>query len=223
VTTREFQERLHRRAKRAGVALPPVLADSLETYLRLLSRWNEKINLTALHVSDPDDQAIDRLLIEPLIAASHLDLHGPAPLLDLGSGSGSPAIPLALASGQPIRMVESKVRKAAFLSEAVRQLGMTGSSVETSRFEQLLTRPELHEAAQVLSIRAVRVDARTLLTLQAFLRPEGRVFWFRGSLGPAAQAMPPPLRWIQTVPLPGGESNLVILSKDLLAARQQHG
>jgi 16S rRNA (guanine527-N7)-methyltransferase len=219
VTSREFQERLRRRARRAGVSVSARLGEGLESYVRLLARWNEKINLTGLHVGDPDDQAVDRLLIEPLAAASHLNLMGPAQLLDLGSGSGSPAIPLALASGHPVRMVESKVRKSAFLAEAIRQLGLVGSVVETSRYEQLLTRPELHEAAHVVTIRAVRVDARTLLTIQAFLRPAGRLFWFRGGTGRDAPNAPPPLRWLQTMPLAGVDSRLVILEKDLLAAR----
>ena len=39
------------------------------TYYELLSRWNHKINLTSLE--DPDE-AIDRLLLEPVVAARHL-------------------------------------------------------------------------------------------------------------------------------------------------------
>jgi 16S rRNA (guanine527-N7)-methyltransferase len=220
VTTREFQQRLRKRARRVDVALSPGVAEKLEGYVRLLARWNEKINLTALHVANPDDHAIDRLLIEPLIAASLLQLPKVSTIVDLGSGSGSPAIPMAIASGIPIRMVESKVRKSAFLSEAIRQLELTGCRVETSRYEQLLTRPELHEAADVLTIRAVRVDDRTVLTVQAFLKPEGRLFLFRGRTPANEPSVPPPMRWVQTLPLATTDSGqLVILAKDLLAAR----
>ncbi len=83
-----------------------------------------------------------------------------------------------------LTLVEAKTRKAVFLVEALRHLEIADGSVETARFEQLLTRPELHEAFDLLSIRAVRVEARTLLTLQAFLRPGGRLLWFRGPGGP---------------------------------------
>ena len=78
-------------------------------------------------------------------------------------------------------MVEAKTRKAVFLLEALRHLDIADASVETARFEQLLTRPELHEAFDVLTIRAVRVESATLVTLQAFLKPGGQMFWFQGA------------------------------------------
>ena len=61
-------------------------------------RWNRKINLTAL--TDPDE-AIDRLLLEPLVAARYLPVPGEPSLMDIGSGGGSPAIPLKLATPAP--------------------------------------------------------------------------------------------------------------------------
>lgn len=181
-------------------------------YYELLSRWNRKINLTAL---DNPDEAIDRLLLEPLIAARHL----PAPdvrLMDVGSGGGSPAIPMKLAAPAiSLTMVEVKTRKSAFLREAVRHLALERTSVETSRYEELLARPELHEAFGVVSMRAVRVETATLLTLQAFLTPSGQIFLFRGPSGPEVpSAVVPPLEWRATVPLVEPlQSRLTILSK----------
>ena len=96
MSSREFQERLTRRARRAGLTIRPELGAQLEIYYRLLSTWNKKINLTGLNLSRFRPESLDRLLIEPLVAASHVR---PAvrSLLDVGSGGGSPAIPLALA------------------------------------------------------------------------------------------------------------------------------
>jgi 16S rRNA (guanine527-N7)-methyltransferase len=208
-----FRTRVTRRAAKSGVSLPSSLTDKLVLYYELLERWNRKINLTALE--DPDT-AIDRLLLEPVIAAKHVP---PAPLklMDVGSGGGSPALPLALALGPGVdlMMVEAKVRKSAFLREAVRHLGLTGARVENARFEELLARPELHERFDALSIRAVRVDPRVLMTLQAFLKPGGQVLLFRGPSGPQGptEAMPP-LEWIATVPLIENlRSRLSILKK----------
>jgi 16S rRNA (guanine527-N7)-methyltransferase len=215
MTSREFKDRLTRRARRVDVQVAADLVRSLEEYVRLLARWNEKINLTALAVGQLDDQAVDRLLIEPLAAARHVPA-GTTALLDIGSGSGSPAIPLALAiPGIRLRMVESKTRKAVFLTEVCRHLGIADATVETARFEHLLARPELHESADVVSARAVRVETRTLLTLQAFLRPSGLFFWFRSSDGPNEPShVPPPLRWVGTHALTDAQQNrLVILSK----------
>jgi 16S rRNA (guanine527-N7)-methyltransferase len=218
VTSREFKDRLVRRARRADVRVAPPLAAALEQYYRLLALWNERI--TALPLSEPEDQTFDRLLIEPLASGRYLP-PGPLSALDIGSGSGSPAIPLVLAfSTLSVRMVESKTRKAVFLTEAVRHLRLDRASVETARFEQLLSRPDLHEATDLVTVRAVRVEARTLNSLQAFLRPAGQLFWFRsapGRLDPSS--IPPPLRWVATHPLvDANASRLVVLAKDLVAA-----
>jgi 16S rRNA (guanine527-N7)-methyltransferase len=112
-------------------------------------------------------------------------------------------------------MVEVKTRKAVFLREAVRELGLRDTEVETSRFEELLARPELHECADVVSIRAVRVEPRVLTTLQAFLKPGGALFLFRGPAGAqAVETVTPPLLWKATFPLLDSlRSRLVVLEK----------
>jgi 16S rRNA (guanine527-N7)-methyltransferase len=194
-----------------GVFLPDSLADHLAAYYELLSRWNRKINLTAL---DNPDEAIDRLLLEPILAARHLPA-GDVDIMDIGSGGGSPAIPLKLASpSSNLTMVEVKARKSAFLREAVRTLGLQRTTVETSRYEELLARPDLHEAFGLLSLRAIRVEVRTLLTLQAFIKPGGLIFLFRGPSGPDAPEVVPPLRWTGTFPLVESmQSRLTVLQK----------
>lgn len=211
---RDFRTRLNRRALKAGVFLDDELAAALVTYYELLSRWNRKINLTSL---ENPDEAIDRLLLEPVVAARAIGGAGPCELMDVGSGGGSPAIPLALALGRAAKlvMVEVKARKSAFLREAIRQLNMPDATVETSRYEELLARPELLEQFDLLSIRAVRVEPRILMTLQAFVRPGGRMLLFRGPAGPD---VPPgvlhPIEWESTVPLLESlQSRLTILKK----------
>ena len=216
MANREFRERLIRQAKTAGISLETELIDQLEIYYQLLTKWNAKINLTAFRLSpEGTDEAIDRLLIEPVSAASYVPENARS-LLDAGSGGGSPAIPLKLASANlSLRMVEVKTRKAVFLREAVRELGLRDAFVETSRFEELLPRAELHEALDLVSIRAVRVETRTLNTLQAFLRPGGKLLLFRGSSkNDLEDSPPPPLAWMATYPLVDSlHSKLVVLSK----------
>lgn len=216
MANREFRERLKRRAKAANLSLEAPLVEQLETYYQLLTKWNAKINLTAFRlVPEGEEGAIDRLLIEPVVAARYVPANART-LLDAGSGGGSPAIPLKLASTNlHLRMVEVKTRKAVFLREAVRELALRDAEVETSRFEELLPRAELHEALDLVSIRAVRVETRTLLTLQAFLRPGGKLLLFRGaSKKDLEDSAPPPLSWMATYPLLDSlHSKLVVLSK----------
>lgn len=205
-------ERIRRAARRAHVEVEDGLIDRLCVYVELLRRWNERMNLTAL---DDRESGLERLVVEPLAAAGHL----PATtgrLIDIGSGGGSPAIPMKLAAPRfSLVMVEAKTRKSAFLREACRQLGLQNASVETERYETLLTRPDLHESHDVLSVRAVRVDSRLLHGLQAFVRPQGEVFLFRGGgVGDVPNNLRPPLVWKATYPLgSGGRSCLVVLRK----------
>lgn len=219
MTSRVFHERLQKRARKAGFAVTRELSAQLEQYFSLLTKWNAKINLTAFDLREPRDEAFDRLFVEPLIASQHVPSDS-ASVVDIGSGSGSPAIPLRLAAPQlRLTMVEAKTRKAVFLLEALRHLNISDAKVETARFEQLLTRPELHEAFDLLTIRAVRVESATLLTLQAFLKAGGQLLWFQGAareISPALLAFPLVLtREIPLVETLG--SRLVVLTK------QRHG
>jgi 16S rRNA (guanine527-N7)-methyltransferase len=211
LTRKEFLDKLARRAQRGGAVISDALADRLWTYFELLSRWNRKINLTSL---DQPDVAIDRLLLEPVVAARYFRTSG-QDLLDVGSGGGSPAIPLKLASPEgSLVMVEAKVRKAAFLREAIRTLELKRARVETARYEELLTNPDLHEAVDVVTIRAVRIETRVLLSLQAFLRPGGQLFLFKGPSGADDVGVTPPLRWLATYPLVDSlRSRLVVIAK----------
>jgi len=215
VNSREFRERLQRRARRAGVTIGSDLSAQLEVYYRLLAAWNKKINLSSLNLVDAADDAFDRLLIEPILAARHVpsDSHR---LLDIGSGGGSPAIPLKLAAPQlRLLMVESKTRKSVFLREAVRALELPDAEVATVRFEELLARPDLHESHDLVTIRAVRVESRVLNGLQAFVKPGGLLFLFRGSSSTdPVETIAPPLTWRATFPLVESlRSRLVILEK----------
>jgi 16S rRNA (guanine527-N7)-methyltransferase len=217
MTPREFSDRLAKRARRAGITIDPSIEAALTAYYRLLELWNQKVNLTAFSLSEVPDEAIDRLLIEPLVATRHFHASAHTHLMDVGSGGGSPAIPLKIAvPNLTLVMVESKTRKCAFLREAVRQLGLTGATVETARAEDLLARPELHEALDAVSVRAVRIEARLLIRLQAFLRTGGRILLFRGHGSEAPPPLAPPLVYEATFPLVEAlHSRLVVLRKML--------
>jgi 16S rRNA (guanine527-N7)-methyltransferase len=178
VADRETIARLSRRITKAGGKASPAQVTNLAAYVELLARWNKKINLTALPVKPLSDEAADRLIVEPVLGARRL-LPSEKFVIDVGTGGGSPAIPIAImAPDVRLVMVEVKVRKCAFLREVVRQLSLTGASVENCRVEELLSRSEYHEAVDVVTVRAVRPDRRLLTAIQAFLKPGGRLFWF---------------------------------------------
>ena len=102
-------------------------------------------------------------------------------MADLGSGGGSPAIPLAIALNSPhLLMVESRSRKAAFLREAARHVGVA-ATVEAVRFEELPRKDAYRESADVVSMRAVRPDPETVALARWLTRPGGLVAYFGSS------------------------------------------
>ena len=173
-------ERVQRRAERAGLPLAPGLAARLAGYVALLLRWNGRMNLTALGGDEP---GLDRLVVEPLLAARRIP-RGAAALVDIGSGGGSPAIPIRMAMpGLFVRMVEGRARKAAFLREAVRQLKLDGVVVEPCKYEELLDRAELQGAHDVLTVRGVRLGEGAASSLERLVRAGGTLLFFGGASG----------------------------------------
>lgn len=210
----DLAHRIGGRIAHAGLTASAEVQTALGAYLELLARWNQHINLTAYTLAPPSDEAIDRLIVEPLAAAPRVPADARL-LIDIGSGGGSPALPLRMALPRiRVVLVESKVRKCAFLREAVRHLGLAAVEVENRRLEELLVRPDLREAADVVTIRAVRADARLWTNAQAFVRPGGRLFWFTTAAGPAVADIRPPLA-IESVEalISSTGSQLAILSK----------
>ena len=159
----------------AGLEIPSQVVERAAIYLKLLARWNRKINLTGLDVDPPDDEAVDRLVIEPLAAVKYFPA-GAAAIVDVGSGGGSPAVPikLALASIRLV-MIESIGRKATFLREVVRELQLTNTIVDNCRFDEFAAN---HTSADVVTLRAVRVDEALMRNVWQVLRAGGHFMRF---------------------------------------------
>ena len=172
------------RFEQHGITLRPEQQAALERYLGLLTKWNKTLNLTALKLDPLADEAIDRLLVEPVLAAQFVSaIRGPAAremLVDVGSGSGSPAIPLKISvPGVDLVMVESRIRKSAFLRDAIRLVGLERAEVQAVRLEQLVLEPRFRESVTWVSVRAVRADSGLWQAISAILALSGRVLWFR--------------------------------------------
>ncbi len=164
-------------SRQGRVEVSDWLLARLSAYLELLTHWNRTINLTSLSLEPPSDQAIDRLLIEPLLAGPLMDSNVQTSF-DLGSGGGSPAIPLKLAFPiQRLVMVESRERKAAFLREAARVLQLDGVEVRSMRIEAVGDARDVGQA-DLVTVRAVRLSATLFSHLNLLLRPGGQALLF---------------------------------------------
>src|SRR6202789_2828886 len=106
-------------------------AHKFEAYLSLFVRWNKKLNLSSVR---DEEGILSRHFVESIAVAQSLPSEI-ATLLDFGSGAGLPGIPIALCRPRiAVTLAESQVKKAAFLQEAVRVLGIT-AKVHADRAE----------------------------------------------------------------------------------------
>lgn len=194
----------------AALGLDPALAGPLARYLALMLRWNAAYNLTAIR--DPREMVtkhlLDSLAMAPAVA-------GLATLADLGTGPGLPGIPLAIATpGLRVTLVESNGKKARFMREALRQLGLGNAEVAESRIEAL-DRPGQFAA----------ITARALATLPQILTLGGHLIADDGVLLAMKGARPDdeiaalPAGWavrdLQPLRVPGldAERHLVVIGR----------
>jgi 16S rRNA (guanine527-N7)-methyltransferase len=116
------------------VQLTPEQVVSVQRYMTILLAWNEKINLTAIR--DPLE-VLYRHSCESMYAATAVPLRS-GRLADVGSGGGFPGLALKIVRpGLHVFLIESNVKKATFLAEVVRELGLTDTRVLVSQYEEL--------------------------------------------------------------------------------------
>ena len=105
---------------------------ALARYCDELVRWNKKMNLTGLSGTD----MVRRLIVEPLWIGHQLKPQGI--FADIGSGNGSPAIPLhVVCKFSKAHLVEVRARKGAFLRHIATTLKLSGVIVHRARFEAI--------------------------------------------------------------------------------------
>jgi 16S rRNA (guanine527-N7)-methyltransferase len=106
----------------------------IQRYMRILLAWNEKLNLTAIR--DPLD-ILYRHFCESMFAGVTVPLEK-GRLADVGSGAGFPGLPLKiLRPDLQVFLIESNIKKATFLAEVFRELGLADGRVLVSRYEEL--------------------------------------------------------------------------------------
>ncbi|WP_454828243.1 16S rRNA (guanine(527)-N(7))-methyltransferase RsmG [Pseudoxanthomonas wuyuanensis] len=189
----------------AAALAPPLLA-----YLALLDRWNRTYNLTAIR--DPREM-VTRHLLDSL--AMHRHVVDSGALADLGTGPGLPGIPLAIAKPQlRVTLVESNGKKARFLREAVRTLGLANARVAESRAEAL-DEPGAYDA---ITARALDVLAGIIGVGGHLLKPDGRLLAMKG-VEPVEEIAALPAGWtvqaLHRLAVPGlaGERHLVVVGR----------
>jgi len=137
-----------------NAAVPSGMYVQLSHYLDLLVKWNARTNLTAIR--EPEEM-VRRHFGEGLFAGVQLGarVSQSATLLDFGSGAGFPGLPIQLLlPGLRVTLAESQGKKASFLREAVRTLGLT-TEVWAGRVEAMPDFGGMPRQFDVVTLRAV--------------------------------------------------------------------
>ena len=151
------------------------LAERLAVYTALVLDANRRLNLTGAK----NGAAFAAHILDALTLRG--DVIGP--LIDVGSGNGVPGIPLALATGAEVTLLEPIKKRTAFLRKTLSTLGITGIALD-ARAEDAARDPAYRERFQTATARAVSTAPTVAELTVPFLATGGRALLQRGSLDP---------------------------------------
>jgi 16S rRNA (guanine527-N7)-methyltransferase len=192
-----------------GETPAPRLLEALQRYLDLLLRWNERVNLTA--VRDPA-KIVTRHFGESLFAARVLLRGGrrgevAATLVDVGSGAGFPGLPMKLFAPQiELTLIEAHNKKAVFLREVVRSLGLDRAEVFCDRAEHWA------KTADLVTLRAVEQFERALPVAAKLVAEDGRLGLLIGArqVSIAQEVLGEQWHWSEPAVVPLSEARVVL-------------
>jgi 16S rRNA (guanine527-N7)-methyltransferase len=106
----------------------------IQQYIKILLAWNHKVNLTAIR--DPLE-ILYRHFCESMFAGVSAGIER-GRLADAGTGAGFPGLALKIMyPGLQVFLIESSIKKATFLAEVIRELGIRDAQVLVRRYEEL--------------------------------------------------------------------------------------
>lgn len=216
MTAEEVRTRLNELLGKAGLApLDPATGERFAQYLSLFMRWNARVNLSSIR---DEEGILSRHFVESIACARALP-DGISTLLDYGAGAGLPGIPIALCRPEiSVTLAESQNKKAAFLREAIRTLGLA-MSVHAGRAELL------EVSFDCVTLRAVDRMAEAVKNAAHLVAPGGwlALMTTRASLPALQAAVGAHFTWSESVPLPGSEDRILALGKRGLSSPASRG
>jgi 16S rRNA (guanine527-N7)-methyltransferase len=171
-----------------GEPVPSELYAQLSAYLDLLMKWNARTNLTAIR--EPEEM-VRRHFGESLFAGAHLGSRLPAgaTVLDFGSGAGFPGLPIQLLRPELcVTLAESQGKKASFLREVVRTLGLR-TEIWAGRVEAMEAVGGKLRQFDAVTLRAVDNMQQALAEARRRVAPEGWLVTLSTETVPEAECL----------------------------------
>jgi 16S rRNA (guanine527-N7)-methyltransferase len=153
-----------------SLEIDDALIDRVGIYHDLIIDWSRRMNL----VSRNDfDNIIERHFLDSLTPIKEIRRTGH--LVDVGSGAGFPAIPIALMRPElGIVMIESIRKKVVFLNEAISRLSLERVSVWHGRLEDFSPIKKY----DIATIRAVAITEKLRKHLERVIKDTGKIIYY---------------------------------------------
>ena len=157
-----------------GIALSEDKIDTLCAFGRAMVKQNEVMNLTGI----TDDRGVANLhLLDSLTVMASADLNGKS-IIDVGCGAGFPGVPLAIASGAKVTLLDSLGKRMKWLEEILPTLDIEAECVTARAEEAVVTRRESYDFATSRAVARLNI----LLELTApYVKVGGKVLAMKGT------------------------------------------
>jgi len=194
-----FGEILRREFDELDLDIPLYSQQLLASYASEIEHWNKAVNLTSLSGS----ALIRRLIVDPVWAGQYLQMDGV--VCDVGSGNGSPGIPMSITRKfSSTNLIEPRMKRAVFLRHVIAKFRLTDIVVHRCRIEEM---PEKTLFSDWITLQAIDPTP----TLNANLRRIGtettRVVWI-------TSVVTPPVADARGFEIPGSTTKIWVFRLD---------
>jgi 16S rRNA (guanine(527)-N(7))-methyltransferase RsmG len=190
---------LDREFYQAGLEIPAYSRQQLVSYATEIQHWNKAVNLTSLSGL----ALVRRLIVDPVWVGQHLQMAGV--VCDVGSGNGSPGIPLSVTRDfSSANLIEPRMKRAAFLRHVIAKVKLTNVAVHRCRIEAI---PEKTLFSDWITLQAVDPTPTLRENLRRIAMETTRVVWIT-SIGA------PPVANARKFEIPGSTTKIWVFQLD---------
>ena len=197
-----------------GLELSDIICDTLCAFGAAMVKQNEVMNLTGI----TDDRGVANLhLLDSLTVMASADLNGKT-LIDVGCGAGFPGVPLAIASGAKVTLLDSLGKRMKWLESCLPALGIEAECITARAEEAVATRRESYDFATSRAVARLNI----LLELTApYVKVGGAVLAMKGAAakeelaecGNAMKKLGLKLEEVKEFPIDGTNHAVIVLRK----------
>ena len=179
--------------------VPASSQQKLALYAKEIEHWNKAVNLTSL----AGPALVRRLIVDPVWVGQHLQMSGV--VTDVGSGNGSPGIPLNITREfSSTNLIEPRMKRAAFLRHVIGKVGLTDVAVHRSRIEEM---PEKSLFSDWITLQAIDPTPVLIKNLRRIAMETTHVVWITSVLAP-------PVADSRMLEIPGSATKIWVFGLD---------